>query len=752
MKKKRFFWMIYFLVVIMALSFFNINVQIAHAAPEMTMPNAGDTEAAQNVSVQLFAEPQSLKLPRNSTSFWFRIPDGTKLGNRSSLSLAIAAADTLIDDYSTVTLLLGNTQIATAHILEIVKNHEGMWTVPIPAEHLKTDGTLNELRIVTAQRTILGDCADIDNPANWVRLERNSRLNLDVLQMGNPTLGTALTYLFDRVNQHNQTNAEFILSSGSDNNIRSAMLTAASAIGAAYPAKDTVRFSVSQGSSAGEEHNRIYIGQGSQKPQGIADIPSLSEGLGYLAISKNGVYNDLSVFGADAAGLAKAAAFFTHFDYLAQLSGSSAVISTDLQGVGTGFVKNEDGYYTLSDFGYDTVNLAGAFHQEVNYTLKQPQAVRSGADSYVEIHFRHSKALVGDTSLLTVHINGVAVSSIQLSDSNAEGGSIRVRIPAEALDKSSINIKVECYNYLGKLDCSKDYYDTAWTVIDKASVVYFQPGDASIPPAVQPFPTFDDVAGEVWPTAILCIPENASQTMVEVAAGLVCRSGQNSGAFRWEYANNLNSAQRKSADILILGTNDNVVIPAEVANLLSAVPHKEGFSVSGSTVISEEALQNKIVIQVVRSPWNFYRKVYVVTCPPDMVYVLKQFISERKELGKLGGTIALIDENKTVTVNSDDSAIAVMGTIGSKASEKLPFSLDRFLGKIVRATGVSRGGLLVITVCVLLILFLIVKVSQNRRRFEDAKKKMEEVNKDAGKHASEESVDPDDFDHDINDR
>ncbi|WP_283607231.1 cellulose biosynthesis cyclic di-GMP-binding regulatory protein BcsB [Faecalispora anaeroviscerum] len=723
MKRNRLKGISRFLSVLMSAFLLFSGASTVYAALKTTVPSA----STQKVSAPLFAEPQSLNLPHNTTSFWFRIPKGTRLGEQCSLSLGMTAAETLIDDRSTVTLLLGNQQIASARILDIVKKQGGMWTVPLPVKGLKTDGTLNELRIVTAQRTILGDCADIDNPANWVRLETTSRLNLDVLQMGDPVLGTALPYIFDKVDQGDRLSAEFILPSGGDSNVRSAMLTAASAIGAAYPSKSTASFVVSQGSSATTEQNRIRIGLGSQMPKDMAVIPSLKAENGYLSIARNDKYVDLSLYGADATGLSKTAAFFTHNDYLAQLSDNTAVISTDVRNIGTGFVKNEDGYYKLSDFGYDTSSLAGAFHQEVNYTLRQPQGIRSGSDSYLEIHFRHSKALVGDTSLLTVHVDGEAVGSIQLSDSNAEGGSIRVKIPSAALDKSSFDVKIECYNYIGKIDCSKDYYDVAWTVIDKDSVVYFQPGEAGISPTIQPFLSFGGISGESWPNAILYTPSNTSKTMMEVATGLVCRAGQNSGAYRWEYANNLDSQQKESADILILGTNDNIQIPEEISKLLSVVPQKDGFVLSKDAVVSAEALQNKIVIQVVRSPWNFYRKVYVITCPSGMEGILKEFISERKTLNELSGTISLVDEKQEVT-----NVTAVNSAVG-KTTENLPFSIDRFLGKIVRATGVSRGGLLAISILVLVIIFLIIRVSKTPRRFERAKKKMETINKDAGK-------------------
>lgn len=709
----------------------------------------------ENVSVSLFSSPQSLKLPHNTASFWFMIPDGTKLGDGCSLTLHMKAAQTLLSDYSSVTLVVNDVQISSVRLETLVKNGEGSWTVPVPTARLKTDGTLNELRIVTAQRSILGDCADIDNPSNWVTLDDSSVLNLNVLSLGSPELGTVLPYYFNRVDQMNRTDAEFILPSQAGGETRSAMLTVASAAGAAYPAKDSVGFSVSQGSPAGPEQNRIFVGLGQQKPEGAGDVPALGKGAGYLSVARSGGFNNLFVYGMDAAGLQKAAAFFTHSQYLSQLSGTSAVITTDLQNRTAASVKKDDGYYTLSDFGYDTVNLAGAFHQQVTYTLKQPQDVRSGNGSYVEIHFRHSAALVGDTSLLTVYVNDVAVNSVQLSSSNASGGTIRAPIPSGALDSSTVNIKVDCYNYLGKIDCSKDYYDTAWSVVDKSSVVYFEPGSTALPPTLKQFPVFDAAASGGTGTAVLAAPKNASQSLLETAAELACRAGQNTGtALRWEYTDDLAGFSAKSAsDVMILGNGGNSVIPGEVAKLLTAVPQSDGgFTVSASAPVTAEALRGKIVIQAVRSPWNFSRRVYVVTCPSGMEAQLKEFVSARSSLNRLSGTMALIDTAGNVTT---------LGIVSAAAQEKIPFSFDRAVSWLVRTTGISRLGLIIILACILIILLLIIRVMSNRRRFVHAKAKVERTNSKAGAPSPEEasreekggkgqSPEPDNFDE--NDR
>jgi cellulose synthase operon protein B len=745
MKKKRFLWIAPVLAVMMVLTAFPIR---ANAAETTTTASDPAKAADENIEVPLFTEPQSLKLPHNTTSFWFMIPSGTKLGDKCSLSLRMAVTGTILNDYSSVTLMINSVQISSAHIMDVIHNNGGCWTVPIPVERLKTDGTLNELRIVTAQRSILGDCADIDNPSNWVTLEESSRLNLNVLKMGDPDLSTALPYFFNRVDQTNRMNAEFVLPTGADNNARAAMLTVASAIGAQYPTKSNVRFTVSQGSSANEEQNRIDIGLGSQQPQSPMTVTALAAGNGYLAVASDGSYNDFCVSGADAEGLARAAAFLTNSKYLTQLSGSSAVISTDLRNKSAGFTKKTDGYYALSDFGYDTANLDGAFHQEVTYTLKQPDAIRSGGDSYVEIHFRHSTALVADSSLLTVYVNNVAINSVQLSDSNAAGGTIKAKIPASALENGTINIKVECYNYLGKIDCSKDYYDTAWTVVDKDSVVYLEPGSSGLRPTVQQFPVFDVQTANTARTAILSLPRNASGTLLEAAAELTCRAGQNSGAAcRWEYADSLSaSSDKASSDILIMGSNDGVTIPDEVAKLLNVIPKaNNNFSIVGTASVTEEALRNKILVQAVRSPWNFSRKVYVVTCPSSMESQLKQFVTDRSSLNKLSGSMAMIDEKGAVTT--------VSGT--AETTDKIPLTADRAISQIVQTTGIPRMGLLIILACILIIIFLIIKALTNRRRFSDAKKKMEGINTNAARHtakAPSPTEQPEDFDHDIDDR
>ena len=140
------------------------------------------------------------------------------------------------------------------------------------------------------------------------------------------------------------------------------------------------------------------------------------------------------------------------------------MIKSSFDPIGGALASREDGLYTLQDFGYEDINLEGAFHQKTYFSIRQPDGILGGPDSYFEVHFRHSDALVGDTSMLTVYFDGVPASSIQLSRGNVDDGKLRVKIPREVLDKGSFEITVDVYNYLGNIDCSKDWYDVAWYI------------------------------------------------------------------------------------------------------------------------------------------------------------------------------------------------------------------------------------------------------------------------------------------------
>lgn len=665
-------------------------------------------DAPRTVDVPIFAENQLLNLPRNASIFWFQVPSGTVL-SAAQLRLHITASDTLIGERSSITLAINGENLATRRIPEIAALAGGLWTVDIPVASIRTNGNLNELKILTAQRSIEGDCVDIDNLSNWVQLREDSRLRLSVAREGALTLSGVFPRFYDALENSGALSTEFVLGVSPSNESLAAMLQVAGAVGGAYPYREDVNVAVSAAERSAIP-NKIYVGR-----EALADWPGLAgtpvgAGEGILEVSRDGGVNRLLVSGGDEAGLDKAAALLANAELLRQASGTSLTLRGDVPRPASGGERHKSGYYALSDFGYGTVNLAGAFHQETTFAMTQPGGLMSGRNSYVEIRYRHSEALIADNSLLTVSINGTPMGSAKLSSSNAGGGKIKVRFPAEALAAEGIRVKVEVYNYLGRVDCSKDYYDTAWTVIDKDSVVYFEPGERAIQPTLSGFPALSQGAEE----AVLAVRSGAPSGTYDLAATLAVRAGQANGTARiWRVANlEALPGDMADADIVILTDNEHAALPEALKNAFAVAPEGNGgFRRTTEVNMPPELIRDKIVFQVARSPWNFDRRVYLVTYPEGMEAAALALVESRAALKALGGNAAFASPSGGVTTLSPDVNGATVAP---------PMTLARAVYLAEIRTGYPIEWMLAFLAALAAIVFLIVRAGRNKSRFKKA--------------------------------
>ncbi len=680
-----------------------------------------ETAEAETYRILLFSEPQAIKLPKATTSYWFQVPEGVQL-EKASLSLVLTTSDTLLEDYSTATVEINGVAVASVNLQELKKTTGTVWEVEIPADRLKTDGSLNQLSIITAQRSILGDCADIDNPANWLVLDDESALLLTLRQTASCRLSDLYPFLFNRAELGNELNASMILARSDRHAEAEAALTIASAIGANYPYKNIG--SVHVGSDTGVTGDRFVI---------VANdpVPGIENGEGALSVKQDGGLA-VRVSGGGKDGLNKAVRVLTDAALLSQFTAENAVIRSEAGERSSVLAANEDGLYTLADFGYGDMNLAGAFHQQTYFSVRQPDGILGGAGSYFEVHFCHSDALISDTSLLTVFFDNVPAASIQLSRSNVENGKLRVAIPREVLEKGSFEISVDVYNYLGKIDCSKDWYDVAWTTIRKDSVVYLEPGDNTVTPSLARFPS-------LWGNeTTVCLPENVSDTVLRAMASLTALNGQNTqNVTDYRIESILSAQEAQNADIIIAGARNEIDLPEEIAAELYVLPEGDGYKVKEGTGTIPEALEDKIILQAVRSPYNYKKTVYVIMwADAAQEKALAELAVDKAKLGSLSGELALLGAGTAVCLNA------------AKAQEAaIPLSAETLMARAVRATGISRIGLILIAVLVLLILILIIRSIRMKNRFTKAKDAVEKQNKEK-KEEQEAEEDTDDFEKD----
>lgn len=668
-----------------------------------------------HIDLQLFSEQQILNLPTSGVTYYFNIPEGISLTTPCVIDLYVTTSDTLIDELSSIGVSVNGEILETIPIRSIGDHGNGWWNIEIPLNSLEI-GSMNSITFESHHRSIEGECADIDNPSNWVAFGTSSTFRMSVASYPECTLASFYPLFFDSV----LANPDYAISFFTDDTAASqgSALRSASALGAYKRYVGDIDLSLAQSMSTAN----ILVGSDSSWNSLFdnLDMSGMLAGQGYLATS--GTIGDgtsrLLVTGGSEAGLERAADLASHPGYMQQLIGNSTVVSSDIENEPEVFETNEDGIYTFEDMGYETTTLAGAFHQTASFDIVQPNNTQCGPASTVTINFSHSRALQADRSLLTVYIDDVAIDSVQLSDSNAVDGTITVAIPEESRENSMINVRVDVYNYIGKIDCSKDYYDVAWTVIDESSSVFLDPSDLAIRPKLSDMFAFNMWA-ETAESTVVVRTDNFNSAVLN-SAMRIGQANNHVFDFTVEGAQDAVSELDKANNIVIIGSTSTINIPDEIAAEMDAVPQADGtYEISENVPFINETLNGKVVFQALRSPYNFDKYVYVVSHPDGKEDLALSALCEGDIFNALSGTIAAVGSDGVVW--SYDSFIGSTG-------EEAPLSVELVQYKVQETLNIPLWVLIALVILVILIIILIVRLVLRRSQFKKMERRFKEVN------------------------
>lgn len=625
-----------------------LNTSIVWAASESS------TTSLKN-EMRIFNNDIKFTMPVNDSSHWFSLPNGIVLEDECYINLHISYSNTLIDNLSDITVLINDIPIDTKWISDLKKSTTGWWKVKIPVAKIKSNGA-NKLSIQSRHRSIEGDCADIDNDSNWVLIQKDSYIQMPIQRTPSPSLGNVYSLYYDFLLNKKILSSDFILADTSKDSAN-ALLKLASAVGRNYPDRQSLNYGVFKGNAVTPvSQNRIFIGPLSSwtsTPSVLLPKDTIANEQGFISISeitKDYPWYSLLLSGGNAVGLRKSIDFFSNAALMDQVTSKAMTVDSTVLPEGNSFKLSEAGLYKFSDLGYPDLKMHGAFHQKSSISFLQPKGMQSGKGSYINIKFNHSKALLPDRSIITVYINGTAVNSSKLTNTNAENGTLKVMIPEEALKTSRINVDIECYNYLGKVDCSKDYSDSAWTVVSSNSEIFLEATDLGIKPSLENFPFFysgKDKKKE--PEEIIFnIPDNISENYLNIAAMLATRAGQNTGStFNWNVATTSDKLtdNKELVDMIFMGTYNNIKLPEEISKQLPITfLGNNKFNINEKLQATAETLKDKVILQVIRSPWNFYKRIYVITYEDEKnLEVLKKVLSDSEYLWEINNQVTLID-------------------------------------------------------------------------------------------------------------
>jgi hypothetical protein len=689
------------------------------------LATASNDAASHSYDIQIFSENQNFNMPKSASSYFLNIPKDTVLGDDCYVTIHYDVSNTLISNLSNMSLSVNGVPIDTEWICNIQKISPNYWKVNIPIDKLKV-GATNEIRVESDHRSIIGDCADIDNPGNWVTIYNDSKIHISDKSVYSPTLSGFYPAYFEDFGSNQSLTSNFVLPKVKSNDLISDLLKLSSSIGSLYSDRNLINYNVVEDNTNEKSTaNSILIAPIDKLEENknlILSNNKLSQNQGFLSISnksqENPYYNTV-ISGENQEGINKATDFISNNTLLKQIKDTSLTVDSKVNDEYNKFAQNKKGLYKFSDWGYSDVNLSGAFHRKASFSFVQPNGIQAGNGSYVNLKFKHSKILLSDRSLLTIYIDGKVINNSKLSDSNAEDGNLKVQIPDSALKKPVIKVDVEVYNYIGKIDCSKDYYDSAWTYINSNSEVCLVPGRLAIQPSLNNFPYFNTYNENKQPQILMSFSKNINNDDLNTASIIASRAGQNSKeVFDFDILNGDSELTKiqKDEDMIFIGSFNNINLPDKIKNSIPIVPLKNNkFKIKEGLQVVPETLKNKTVIQVIRSPWNFYKRVYVITYDNSSnLKAFKSVLSDTNNLQKIENQVSVID-NKTGINNM---------AVSDSEDNKVPVTFASIIQVIEDKSGFSWWVLLISLILAVMCIAAIIKLRKKNNQFQDAGDKM----------------------------
>ncbi len=648
---------------------------------------------ADHVDIQMFSGRQTLDSADNLQTFFFTIPAGVELDGTSTMNLLVSASEHLDDDLA-LTISLNGTVVQSIPVQKIGSDGTGWLVCNIPSQVFKVGATNSvTLALVLADASASG-VQDYEarftssDTSNWVEFDASSTMQMRVKSLPACTNATWYPLQFDSVLSDPKTSLSFITDGQTSS--RNAALRIASAFGAQVPYQSAIDLSAA---GSAEEANVLVGGISDWKSLfGDLDVARAGDGEGIVATTGSVSYTSiprLLVYAQDEQGLSLAADAASDPDAMAELEGTSAVISSFASTSSVTPEERADGTYQLSDFGYEDVTLQGSSGEITSFRLAQPGGVASGPGSTVTIEFSHSDNLDPAQAELTVYINDERVDSMSLSDANADAGSLTVSIPQAARTSPIIDVRVEVNNYTGDVDPTKSE-NAGSTTISSSSSVHLAHSDESISPSLSRLFAFASTSGEEDGTVVVHA-DGFDDALLNLA---MCIGQANLQAVDFELAEPSDTADERDRahDLVYMGSASTIELPDEIAEALDAVPRSDGtYRTDRSLPLDTDDLADAVVFQTVPSPWDPARTVYVITYPEGAEDRACSVLCNGEILGALDGTIAAVSADGTV-LSCDTAGVHKAGSSETDSTQTMLQSLIGYLrSPVVIACGI--GGL-----------------------------------------------------------
>jgi cellulose synthase operon protein B len=434
-----------------------------------------------------------------SRQYDVNIPLNWEISQSAKITIYFSHSPSL-NNHSSIAVDWNGTRISST-LLDKTNTEDGSLVIEVPADSLVSG--FNQLNIQFYMGIRDDFCEDFDNPAVWAVVHNTSSFELNYAIQSpeinlyglperlidpSPIAQNEITIVLPQTPNPAELNAAALVSAklGQFADWRNLNL-------------NTITLESVDGETKG---NLIFIGLASHLVDRNASLVPASSGSGEALILENekgsaiasdsgvlwlqGSSNDpgaiwLSVTGMDETGLKKAAGAFATTSLFQRFSGPLAII-LDVPALSESVNPSPSLTYTLSDLGYTDIVSIGNRQQSAFLTIPVQMVFDSLGEATFILNYSHSKVLNPERSSMDILLNSVPVSSIKLSESNADNAQEILKIPLRLFKMGEntltivSNIQVNTSTVDSTLYCTDDYYSDSWLTINSTSTLSFPTG------------------------------------------------------------------------------------------------------------------------------------------------------------------------------------------------------------------------------------------------------------------------------------
>jgi len=580
--------------------------------------------------------------PANVWYYYFEIRSGLDLYPKESyFALDYSTSQTLLPGQGSITVFLNGYPLSS-RVLPASPNESQPWIVALPDKYFKLG--FNEIKVSNRQKSSEQPCRDVDNAANWLKLGKNTFLHLVRQDL---TTFPLMSYPFPYLDplEDNVVRCAWMVPTTPSTATISNMMDLASDWGKRLPDRG-MKIQVASRAEGAPKGQDLLI---SDNPKWVkSNTPSLEPGFGYLGnFAGTGLPGGscLAVLGADAKGLHSAEGATTQQEMMAQINGTTSVLSrppvmVDLP------PTTRLGSFTFTDLGLPAVHLAGAFHQKTQITIRRPLRCDLGRESYIKLKFRHSASMNPLRSLISIYLNNIPIGSAKLEPENANDGVIRARIPAEELAKNFWVIDIACFHDLGAIDCAKSYDDVAWTVIEGESTFDLVTGNLIGRPYLESFPYLIPSDGRIPKSTDVAFSKNPSDEELSMAAVIAARAAQ-TNRINLNWTSRTGDVATTSQSGIVIGYYSEIDRFEKIHKELLVCPVGPGkFDISNKLQLIPDTLVGGAIIQAVAAPHTNSGVIYVILAQDnDAMNIVAKILGDPTKADQIGGQACVITKD-----------------------------------------------------------------------------------------------------------